>query len=168
MSVQHLRAFSERPDYLAAHERGLAAGSPWPVDFGPELSRGFRALKVWSHLLEHGTEKLAAAITRNVEHAQYLAERVDAAEGLERLAPASLQIVVFRYVPPRAGGADLDALNNALVVELQERGIAAPSTTRIKGQLAVRINITNHRTRFEDLDLLVAAACEIGAELAAS
>ena len=136
------------------------------MDFGPELSRGFRALKVWSHFLEHGTEKLAASITRNVEHAHYLAARIDATEEMERLAPVSLQIVCFRYVPRRAV-ADLDALNNAIVVELQERGIAAPSTTRIKGQLVVRVSITNHRTRFEDLDLLVAEACNIGAELAA-
>ena len=162
-----LRAFSERPDYLVGSERGLAAGSPWPMDYGPELSRGFRALKVWSHFLEHGTAKLAAAITRNVEHAQYLAAAVDATEGMERLAPASLQIVVFRYVPRRAA-ADLDALNRDLVVELQERGIAAPSTTRIQGQLAIRVSITNHRTRFEDLDLLVAEAGRIGAELAAA
>ena len=162
----HLRAFSERPDYLEGNERGLASGNPWPMDFGPELSRGFRALKVWSHFLEHGTEKLAASITRNIEHAHYLAARLDATEEMERLAPVSLQIVCFRYVPRRAV-ADLDALNNALVVELQERGIAAPSTTRIKGQLVVRVSITNHRTRFEDLDLLVTEACNIGAELAA-
>ena len=162
----HLRAFSERPDYLVGDERGLASGNPWPMDFGPELSRGFRALKVWSHFLEHGTEKLAASITRNVEHAHYLAARIDATEEMVRLAPVSLQIVCFRYVPRRAV-ADLDALNNAIVVELQERGIAAPSTTRIKGQLVVRVSITNHRTRFEDLDLLVTEACNIGAELAA-
>ena len=70
------RAFSDRasslagggggrhsPDYLAGNARGLAANAPWPVDLGIELSRGFRALKVWSHLLEHGTRALGAAIT---------------------------------------------------------------------------------------------------------
>jgi len=162
----HLRAFSERPDYLVGDERGLASGQPWPMDYGPELSRGFRALKVWSHFLEHGTEKLGASITRNVEHAHYLATKLDATEEIERLTPVSLQIVCFRYVPRRAVG-DLDVLNNAIGVELQERGIAAPSTTRIKGQLVIRVSITNHRTRFEDLDLLVAETCNIGAELAA-
>ena len=167
----HLRAFSERPDYLAPATRGLAAGGHWPVDFGPELSRTNRALKVWSHLTEHGTTKLGKAIGANVAHASHLAKLVDAEPALERLAPADLNIVVFRYVGAggatraAAGGIDLDALNDALVVELQERGVAAPSTTRIRGALCVRVNITNHRTRFEDLELLVAEVRRIGAEI---
>mmetsp|Transcript_39402 Transcript_39402/g.118998 ORF Transcript_39402/g.118998 Transcript_39402/m.118998 type:complete len:155 (-) Transcript_39402:49-513(-) len=65
-----------------------------------------------------------------------------------------------------ADGAALDALNDEIVVELQERGVAVPSTTRIRGVLAIRINLTNHRTRFEDLDLLVEQLCKIGGELA--
>ena len=99
----HLRAFSERPDYLVPATRGLAAGGHWPVDFGPELSRTNRALKVWSHLTEHGTTKLGKAIGANVAHASHLAKLVDAEPALERLAPADLNIVVFRYVG--AGGA---------------------------------------------------------------
>mmetsp|Transcript_4471 Transcript_4471/g.14511 ORF Transcript_4471/g.14511 Transcript_4471/m.14511 type:complete len:408 (-) Transcript_4471:375-1598(-) len=107
----HLRAFSDRasspgggggrhsPDYLAGNARGLAANAPWPVDLGIELSRGFRALKVWSHLLEHGTRALGAAITANLRHAEHLAALVDKAPTLTRLAPLSLQIVVFRYEP---------------------------------------------------------------------
>jgi len=143
------------------------------VDYGPELSRGFRALKVWSHLTEHGTDKLGAAISHNIEQARRLAEMVDACPELERLAPTTLQIVVFRYVPqPAAAGGEaelrLDALNQAVVVELQERGIAAPSTTRIRGRLAIRVNLTNHRTRHEDLELLLAEVRRLGAELAAS
>ncbi len=54
----HLKSFSGRPEYLTGSVRGLAAGSPWPVDFGPELSRGFRTLKVWAYFLEHGVDKL--------------------------------------------------------------------------------------------------------------
>ena len=73
----HLRAFSDRPEYLAPAMRGLAAGSPWPVDYGPELSRGFVALKIWAHFLEHGTEKLGRTITRNCEQAHLLASLVD-------------------------------------------------------------------------------------------
>jgi len=186
----HLSAFSDRaqslvgggggggkhsPDYLAGNTRGLAANSPWPVDFGLELSRGFRALKVWSHLLEHGTGALGAAITANLRHAEHLAARVDVEPSLTRLAPLSLQIVVFRYEPAGLLGGDgsgvvvdaaaLDALNDEIVVELQERGTAVPSTTRIRGRLAIRINLTNHRTRFEDLDLLVDEVCRIGAML---
>ena len=168
----HIRAFSERPDYLAAstNGKGIAANNPWPTDYGPELSRGFRALKVWAHLLEHGTRKLGLAITANLEHAQHLGKLVDAASELQRLAPVALNIVVFRYLPPgwsgENGGAEkVDALNDAIVVELQERGIAAPSTTRVRGRLAIRVNLTNHRTRFEDLDLLVEAVVRVGREL---
>jgi hypothetical protein len=62
--------------------------------------------------------------------------------------------------------AALDSLNDAIVVELQERGIAAPSTARVRGRLAIRVNLTNHRTREEDLDILLRAVCDIGAELA--
>ena len=169
----HKRTFSDRPDYLAPYERGLAANNPWPVDYGLELSRGFRALKVWAHLLEHGTKRLGKAIGANLAHARHLAELVDAAKPLERLAPVSLSVVVFRYVPVANGSkplsaAALDELNDLIVVELQESGVAAPSTTRINGQLAIRCNITNHRTRFEDLTLLVEAVQRIGSRLAPS
>ncbi len=159
----HLRAFSERPDYLAPSARGLAAGNPWPVDFGPELSRGFRALKIWAHLLEHGTDKLGAAITRNVEQAAWLGAKIDDTPGLELLAPATLNIVCFRYTAD--GTADPDALNEAIVIALQESGTAAPSTTRINGKLAIRVNLTNHRTTRPDLDLLLSEVLRLGGEL---
>ena len=163
-----LLSFSDRAEYLASdpQERGIAAGSPWPTDLGPELSRGFRALKVWSHLREHGADKLGDAVLRNVEQARELARAVEEAADFELLAPQSLQIVAFRFVGGKP--ADLDALNQSLVVELQERGIAAPSTTRVGGNLAIRVNITNHRTRAEDLELLLREARKVGAELAAN
>ena len=84
---------------------------------------------MWSHITEHGTAKLGAAIGANVAHAAHLAKLVDAEATLERLAPANLNIVVFRYVGADgaaravASGVDLDALNDALVVELQARGV---------------------------------------------
>lgn len=159
----HLAAFAERPDYLAGSERGLAAGNPWPVDFGPELSRGFRALKIWAHLLEHGTGKLGAAITRNVEQAAWLGQRVAEMPELELLAPATLNIVCFRYAPE--GVRDPDALNDAIVIALQENGTAAPSTTRLGGKLAIRVNLTNHRTTRPDLDLLLSEVLRLGADL---
>jgi len=156
----HLASFAERPEYLTGSTRGLAANSPWPVDFGPELSRGFRALKIWAHLLEHGTQKLGRAISRNCEQARYLGEKIAASKVLELLAPVTLNIVCFRFSPQ--GHPDLDTLNGNIVLDLQESGIAAPSTTRLNGQLAIRVNITNHRTRFEDIDLLVDEVVRVG------
>ena len=144
----HLRAFSERPEYLSGSTRGLAAGAPWPVDYGPELSRGFAALKIWAHLLEHGTEKLGRSITKNCEQAHLLAGIIDKHPQLTLLAPVNLNIVCFRY-------ENSDANNEEIVVRLQEQGLAAPSTTRINGQLAIRVNITNHRTCDEDMQLLI-------------
>jgi glutamate/tyrosine decarboxylase-like PLP-dependent enzyme len=146
---------------LRGSERGLAGGAFWAVDYGPELSRGFRALKVWAHLKEHGVAALAAVIDRNIEQAQYLERLVKAAPKLEMIAPVPLNICCFRY----KFDADCDAKNEEIVVRLQESGIAVPSTTVLGGQLAIRVNLTNHRTRESDLDMLVAAVVRIGGEL---
>jgi glutamate/tyrosine decarboxylase-like PLP-dependent enzyme len=146
-------------------ERGLAAGDPWFCEFGPELSRGFRALKVWFTLKEHGTRRLGEMIGENCRQARYLAAAVERHPRLELLAPVSLNIACFRFRPDELEPLALDALNADIVVALQERGIAAPSTTRIGGALAIRVNITNHRTRIMDLDLLLDQVVAIGEEL---
>lgn len=164
--ADHRAAFADRPDYLKGSERGLAAGNPWPVDYGPELSRGFRALKVWAQFAEHGVDRLAAMIERNCDQAAWLGAQVAAAPDLELLAPVTLNICCFRYVAPGQGGTALDALNDELVIRLQEAGTAAPSSTRVGGALAIRVNLTNHRTRRADLQALLAAVRETGAGLA--
>jgi len=158
----HRASFSDRAEYLRGSERGLAGGAFWAVDYGPELSRGFRALKVWAHLAEHGVDALGRTIDRNIELAQYLAARVTREPKLQAMAPTPLNINCFRFV---ADGVDLDNLNDEIVMLLQERGIAVPSTTRLNGELAIRVNITNHRTQESDLDLLLDAVLEIGTEV---
>src|SRR5690606_12080954 len=92
----HRRAVPARPDYLKGADRGLAAGNPGPVEYGPELSRGFRALKIWTQLAEHGTDKLGQLITRNCEQASHLADLVAAHQHLELLAPVAMNICCFR------------------------------------------------------------------------
>ncbi len=159
----HRQAFSDRPDYLKGEERGLAAGNPWPVEYGPELSRGFRALKVWSQIAGFGTERLGAGIARNCAQAAWLAGRVEADPRFELMAPVSLNICCFRYRDASLDGPGLDALNEEIVIRLQEEGIAAPSTTRLGGARVIRVNLTNHRTQLADLDMLLQAAAEIGA-----
>ena len=158
--ADHRAAFALRPNYLEGAEKGLAAGEPWPVDYGPELSRGFRARKVWAQLAEHGTEKLGRLIERNCAQARYLAERVTSEPLLELLAPVALNICCFRVYLEGLSEAELNALNAEIVVDLQEAGIAAPSTTQIGGRLAIRVNLTNHRTQLSDLDLLVDSILE--------
>ncbi len=148
---RQLDAFSQNADYLAREARGLAGGHPWPCDLGPDLSRGFRALKVWMTLRAHGTEALGAAIEGCCDVAARLAALVEAEPALELLAPVTLNVVCFRV---RA----LDDRGNAeLVADLQESGVAAPSTTRIDGRLAIRAAIVNHRTVLSDADVLVEA-----------
>jgi glutamate/tyrosine decarboxylase-like PLP-dependent enzyme len=155
---KHRDAFAAPAAYLRRETRGLAAGSCWPCDLGPDLSRGFRALKTWFTLKTYGTEKLGAVIARCCALAGYLEARVLAEPRLELLAPAGLNIVCFRY---RAG--DADTVNGEIVVNLQESGIAAPSTTILHGRLAIRAAIVNHRTDVGDIDRLVAAVLEFGA-----
>ncbi len=162
----HRRAFSLRPDYLTHAERGLAAGALWFSDYGIQLTRGFRALKVWMSLKEHGLDRYARLVRQNIEQARYLAQLVREAPDLELLAPVPLNIVCFRYVAPGRDEAALDALNQELLIQLHEQGIAVPSNLTLGGRFALRVAITNHRSRREDFDLLVREARRIGAELA--
>jgi len=154
---RHREAFAAPAAYLRRETRGLAAGSSWPCDFGPDLSRGFRALKTWFTLKTFGTEKLGAVIARTCALAAYLEARILAEPRLELLAPVQLNIVCFRY---RAREAN--RINAEIVADIQESGIAAPSTTLLDGQLAIRAAIVNHRTDTCDLDALVAAVIRFG------
>jgi aromatic-L-amino-acid decarboxylase len=153
----HRNAFAFPAAYLERVERGLAAGSPWPCDFGPDLSRGFRALKTWFTLKVHGTEALGAVISRTCELARYLEHRITRTHELELMAPVELNIVCFRY---RA--EDSDRVNQQIVIELQESGIVAPSTTTIGGRLAIRAAIVNHRTGRAEIDALVDSTLSLG------
>ncbi len=156
--------FSGRPPYLATGS-ALAGGDPWPCDLGFELSRGFRALKVWFTLKEHGLERLGQAIARNCAQAQVLAARLAARPNIAVMAPVELQIVCCRYQPPGLDELVIDALNARLVAELQLRGIAAPSTCQLHGRLCIRLSLTNHRFRDQDIDIVVQSLDEIGHEL---
>ena len=158
---RHMAAFASPVAYLGRAERGLAAGSPWPCDFGPDLSRGFRALKVWFTLRAYGTQRLGETMLQTCRLARRLAERIDAEPELERLAPVPLNIVCFRY----RAAEDSDRLNAELVTLLQESGAAAPSTTRIGGRLAIRAAIVGHRTRAQDVDALADAVLGVGRRL---
>ena len=160
---RHRDTFAAPAAYLRRETRGLAANSPWPCDLGPDLSRGFRALKTWFTLKTYGTEKLGAVITRTCALAGYLEARVLAEPRLELMAPVQLNIVCFRY---RA--ADADRVNGDIVIDIQESGIAAPSTTLLGGELAIRAAIVNHRTDSCDIDALIAAVLKFGAQRSAA
>jgi glutamate/tyrosine decarboxylase-like PLP-dependent enzyme len=155
-----MAAFASPAAYLARETRGIAAGHPWPVDFGPDLSRGFRALKVWMTLKTYGTERLGEMIRYRCELARRLAERIEAEPELELMAPVALNIVCFRFNDGRE--ADLDELNREIVADLQESGVAIPSTTRLDGKLAIRAALISHRIEWCDLEALVDGVLDIG------
>jgi aromatic-L-amino-acid decarboxylase len=153
-AAAHKRTFSygDAP-YLRHSERGLAGGEFWPCDFGPDLSRGFRALKVWFTLKTYGLDALGEVIGRTCVLAQALAARIEASEELELLAPVGLNIVCFAYK-----GAD----QAAIAADLQEAGRVAPSTTTLAGRTALRAAIINHRTGIEDIEALVEGVLALG------
>ena len=161
---KHTAAFAVQASYLNKLTGGIAAGPGLFTDYEPQLSRGFRALKVWMNLKAYGLDRFARQISQNLAQARYLEERVKGEAELELLAPVSLNVVNFRY---RAKGRDAtasDELNGRILIGLQERGIAAPSSTVLKGRFAIRVCITNHRSRREDFDALVEGVLELGRE----
>jgi glutamate/tyrosine decarboxylase-like PLP-dependent enzyme len=163
----HLECFSAPAAYLRREARGLAGGSPWPCDFGPDLSRGFRALKTWFTFKVYGADRIGQAIAETCRLARYLAIKVASHPDLELLAPVALNIVCFRYRRigsngPADGG--LDRINADIVANLHESGIAVPSTTTIDGKLAIRAAIVNHRTAARDIDAMLAAVLSLGAQ----
>jgi glutamate/tyrosine decarboxylase-like PLP-dependent enzyme len=157
-----LDTFSTPAAYLSRAARGLAAGDIWPCDLGPDLSRGFRALKTWFTFTVHGGDALGAVMARCCALAERLRERVDSEPELEPMAPVALNIVCFRYRAPGLDGLALDALNAEIVQDLHESGVAVPSTTTLHGRLAIRAAIVNHRTQAADVDALVDAVLARG------
>jgi aromatic-L-amino-acid/L-tryptophan decarboxylase len=161
----HRATFNVTPAYLAAFDRGIAAGGFPFAERGVQLSRGFRALKVWMSFKTHGADVFAQLIHQNVRQAHYLAGLVTKHPRLELLAPVPLNVVCFRFVVPGADDATLNALNKEILLRIQESGLAIPSHTILNGRFAIRVAITNHRSRREDFDLLVRAVAETGAQL---
>ena len=158
----HKATFASEAAYLQRAERGLAAEGWWPCDYGPDLSRGFRALKTWFTIKTYGAAALGEVMAHTCELAQALAARVEAEPELELLAPVALNIVCFRY---RAPSEDADALNAALVADLQIMGDVAPSLTRLDGRTAIRAAIVNHRTELHDVETLVSQVLARGRQV---
>jgi len=146
----HRAAFAADAPYLRRAGVGLAGGEHWPCDYGPDLSRGFRALKTWFTLRTYGLDALGAAISRCCALARRLEARIAASDALTLLAPVQLNIVCFGFT-----GNDTDARNAAAVAALQCAGRVAPSLTTIDGRTAIRAAFVNHRTSEADIDALL-------------
>jgi len=162
----HRAAFREGASYLQRATRGTGSGDPWFCDAGPELSRGFRALKVWMVLKTHGLAALGEQVLKNCVQAQQFAARVDSCQEAVVVASTDLAITCFRCVGAGTDEAD-DGLNEEIVVRVQESGVAVPSSGRVHGRAVIRVNITNHRTTLADLDLLFESVLHHRAEILA-
>src|SRR5574338_164593 len=123
----HRNTFSLTPEYLAHETRGLPGGHLWFSDYGIQLSREFRALKIWMSVKEHGLKRFGRMIDRNIEQANYFADLVRNDPDMEIVAPVGLDIVCFRFNPGGIDEQNLNALNKEILLQLHERAIAIPS-----------------------------------------
>jgi aromatic-L-amino-acid/L-tryptophan decarboxylase len=164
-AAAHRASFSVEQEYLGKTPRGLAAGD-WLYEYGMQTSRGFRALKVWMALKQHGIEKFGRLIDQNISQGHYLDGLIAAEPLLEIAAPTTINIVCFRHRAPDLDDAAARDLNVEIMMRLQEDGTAAISDTTIHGRHCLRVAINNHRTRRSDLDLLVREVVRLGREIA--
>ena len=165
---EHRAAFASSASYLEGAKRGILATGLIFADRGLELTRGFKALKLWMALKAHGLNAFSEMIEQNMAQARYLERRVLEEPELELLAPRSMNIVCFRYRGRGAAGDELlNALNRELVLRLQESGEFVVSGTMLKGRYALRIANTNHRSRLQDFEDLVQWSLKLGCEIEA-
>ncbi|HEY0728332.1 MAG TPA: pyridoxal-dependent decarboxylase, partial [Pyrinomonadaceae bacterium] len=143
--------FTEDAAYIQTH--GLAEDATFAYwDYGVELSRRFRALKVWLTLGYYGARRIAEAVSKDIALAAYLGELVSNADDFELLAPVELSICCFRYVPKNAQESDLNQLNEKIMSAVQKGGRAYVSNATVNGKFALRACITNFRTTKADIE----------------
>ncbi|USJ28077.1 pyridoxal phosphate-dependent decarboxylase family protein [Ensifer adhaerens] len=165
--TRHRETFAVSPEFLQGMPRGIASGQ-WLHEFGFQTSRGFAALKVWMALMEHGIAKFGRLIDQNVAQAAFLADLVRWNPPLELIVEPEINIVCFRYAPEGLNEERLKETNLEIMLRLQETGVAALSDTTIRGKHCLRAAICNHRTRPDDLNLLISEVLRIGSEIAQS
>jgi aromatic-L-amino-acid/L-tryptophan decarboxylase len=172
------KAFVTEADYIKVHELSESESFAF-WDYGIELSRRFRALKVWLTLKYYGAARLIQAIEDDIALAHYMADRVQAEPELELLAPVQLSICCFRYVPARlraqieaADNVDgehrnfqLNRLNERVMHRVQRGGRAYLSNAMLRGQFALRACIINFRTTRADIDLTLATVRDAAHEI---
>lgn len=162
--------FRKFPEYLASDPESPFPGPAWFAERGVELSRGFKALKVWMGLKTHGRRGYVRAIENDVRLAHALAEEVGRRKDFEGLSPTVLSIVNFRYRPSdrNLSEEDLDRINRKIANRLLGGGSFFLAPTILKGRASLRVCIVNFRTREEDLELLLDEAARVGRDIVAN
>lgn len=161
----HTAAFATHASYLEEMPGGIMAGGLPFADRGIELTRSFRALKLWMSLETHGIRTYGDLIARNVQQAAHLEALIHESPRLELLAPRPTNVVCFRYVRPGLSEEETNALNRQLLIKLQESGGYIVSSTTLGGRYALRVAITNHRSRMDDFTALAEDCVRLGDQL---
>jgi aromatic-L-amino-acid decarboxylase len=163
-------AFSMTAPYLRGAEPTEYDGLDY-LEYGPQMSRGFKALKLWMTLKHYGVSGYRRLLRQNIACARHMHDLVEASDDCEPAAAPELFLYSFRYIPPRLGGGTagtaeyLDRLNQQIADQLQLSGEAFVMTSRIRGRLYLRLSICSHRTRLEDMDRVLSAVRSLGAQL---
>lgn len=167
IAAPYLRASGDGPD-------GLAQGLDY-LEYGPQMSRAFRALKLWMVLRGFGARGLRELFSKNLRLARQLHDLVREHPDFEVLHQPTLYLYCFRYVPNALAqdsrrpelAARLDLLNQQIADRVTASGLALVMTTRIHGRVVLRMSICSQRTLDEDIEMTFAAIAETGRLLAA-
>ncbi len=159
-------AFTIQPDYLQDVHRDAEAVNL--CDYGIQLSRSFRALKLWMSLQVFGLAEFRRAVERGLDLAERAEALLRADDGWELVTPARLAVLTFRFVAPGLGEAALERVNLGIVDGLRAGGFAVVTSTRLRGQTALRLCTINPRTTDADLAGTVERMAAIGRRLAAA
>jgi len=163
-------AFRRPAPYLVHDPESPILGPVLFNERGPELSRNFKALKVWMGLKRHGRQGYAAAVEHDLEMARVLADQVLSHPDFELLAEPVLSIVAFRYRPAAVGLSEeaLDGLNRRIIHRLVAGGTFFLAPTILKERTAMRAAIVNFRTQEADLGMLLEESSRAAREILAS
>jgi glutamate/tyrosine decarboxylase-like PLP-dependent enzyme len=146
-----LNSFSASPDYM--RPLGESQVGPSPSDLSPELTRHFRALRLWLPLQIAGASAFRAAQAEKLKLARYFHARLTEIAGFDPGPTPDLSVTTFRYLPE---SGDVDAFNEELLRRMQEEGRVMLSGTRIHGRYMIRCAILNFRTHIEHVDEVIA------------
>ena len=164
----HEATFSLTPSYLSDEGRGVIAGGIPFADRGVELTRNFKALKVWLSLKAHGVDAFSRLVAQNVAQARAFATRILCIPNVVLAAPVSLNIVCFRFARLGQLPETEDAFNKELLLQIQETGLAVVSGSRIADRYVIRVACSNHRSRWEDFEALAEGIEKLSAQIARS
>lgn len=157
----HLRkTFSTIPDYLKSDQKNNARTDL--MEYNLPLTKEFKALKVWMTIKAYGAAKLRNEIAADINKGNYLAELVESTANLELMAPVPLSIVCFRYNPGGKNTESLNKLNDHIIQDIENDGRVFLTGTKIEGQTALRACFINHRSRKQDIELLVEVVQALG------